>query len=95
MVSIIVPVANHSQTKVGKKNKHSHPRDLVVPQYYKVLVVEDNLVNQKVAVSFMRKFGFQSDTATNGLEAIELAKSNKYDLVLMDCQMVCRTFLSL
>ena len=80
-------VSDFSQPKSGKKNKLSHPRDLIKPQYYKVLVVEDNLVNQKVAVSFMRKLGFQSDTATNGFEAIEMAKKNSYDLILMDCQM--------
>ncbi len=53
----------------------------------KVLVVEDNLVNQKVTVRMLKNFGYQADVAGNGLEALEALHRGPYDLILMDCQM--------
>lgn len=53
----------------------------------RVLVVEDNIVNQQLAVRMLQKTGYQVDVAVNGFEAIELFKSCRYDLVLMDCLM--------
>ena len=54
----------------------------------KILVVEDNIVNQKVTISMLKKLGFQADSAFNGKEAINaLMKHDDYDLVFMDCQM--------
>jgi PAS domain S-box-containing protein len=52
-----------------------------------VLVVEDNLVNQKVAVALLSRLGLRADVANHGREALERLKSDAYDLVLMDCQM--------
>ncbi|MBE8724359.1 GAF domain-containing hybrid sensor histidine kinase/response regulator [Flavobacterium hungaricum] len=53
----------------------------------KILLCEDNVLNQKLVRSVMNNFGFELDTAVNGEEGIELLKANKYDLVLMDLQM--------
>jgi PAS domain S-box-containing protein len=53
----------------------------------KVLLAEDNAVNQKVAVKMLEKAGAVVDVAPNGKEAVRLFGSRKYDLVLMDCQM--------
>jgi CheY-like chemotaxis protein len=52
-----------------------------------VLVVEDNLVNQKVAVALLKRLGVRVDVANDGSEAVERVQSRRYDLVLMDCQM--------
>lgn len=53
----------------------------------RVLVVEDNPTNQRVAALMAEKLGYRADVAANGLEAVEATGRIGYDLVLMDCQM--------
>ncbi|MGE9294016.1 MAG: ATP-binding protein [Puniceicoccales bacterium] len=53
----------------------------------RVLVVDDNSVNLKVMVLLLRKLGIQSDTAHDGIEAIEAWESKSYPIIFMDCQM--------
>jgi PAS domain S-box-containing protein len=52
-----------------------------------VLVVEDNLVNQKVATAQLVRLGFQVGLANNGVEALQQLEARRYTAVLMDCQM--------
>jgi CheY-like chemotaxis protein len=54
---------------------------------YHLLVVEDNVVNQQLAVRLLEKKGYLVDTANNGQEAVDCCIARPYDLVLMDCQM--------
>ena len=53
----------------------------------KVLIAEDNAINQMVAVRLLQKLGCVVEVAVNGLEAIERVRTSPYDLVLMDMQM--------
>jgi len=54
---------------------------------YKVLVVEDNLVNQKILSAVLKKFGYQVASANNGKEAVDYLQETTVDAILMDCQM--------
>lgn len=53
----------------------------------RVLVADDNAVNQRVAVRMLERLGFRTDVAGNGLEAVRMLRTLPYDAVLMDCQM--------
>ncbi len=53
----------------------------------RILLAEDNVVNQKLALRLLQQMGYRADVAANGIEAIESLQRQRYDLVLMDVQM--------
>jgi signal transduction histidine kinase/DNA-binding response OmpR family regulator/HPt (histidine-containing phosphotransfer) domain-containing protein len=53
----------------------------------RVLLVEDNAINQYIAAELLRQLGLTVTLAANGAEAVELVRNGSYDLVFMDCQM--------
>jgi len=63
------------------------PRDMGSLSPLKILLVEDHLINQKLATITLQRLGYRPDIAANGLEAIAALQRQKYDVVLMDVQM--------
>ncbi len=59
----------------------------VVDGNYKVLIVDDNLINRKVAKGFLKKYGFELSEAASGPESIKLVKETRYDIIFMDHMM--------
>jgi CheY-like chemotaxis protein len=53
----------------------------------RLLIAEDNPINQKVAVRILERLGYQADTVANGLEALAQLQHQAYDVILMDVQM--------
>jgi CheY-like chemotaxis protein len=53
----------------------------------RILLAEDNVVNQKLALRILQQMGYRADLASNGIEAIESVERQTYDVVLMDVQM--------
>ena len=53
----------------------------------RILLAEDNVVNQKLAMRILQQMGYRADLASNGVEAVESVERQTYDVVLMDVQM--------
>ncbi|NUN69743.1 MAG: response regulator [Bacteroidetes bacterium] len=53
----------------------------------RILLVEDNEVNQDVAVAMLHRLGYEPDLAHSGVQAVQKVQQHRYDLILMDCQM--------
>jgi CheY-like chemotaxis protein len=69
--------------------RHTAPqtRNLFAGRQARILLAEDNLTNQRVAVGILKSFGLRADTVSDGAEALKALESIPYDLVLMDVQM--------
>ncbi len=74
-------------TKTTKNSKDKPNKNDADLKGVKVLIVEDNELNQVLAIEFLKKALAHSEVAKNGKEAVEMVKNRKYDIVLMDIQM--------
>jgi signal transduction histidine kinase/ActR/RegA family two-component response regulator len=76
-----------NKSKIRKIN-HSSSEDKLVDKYpIKILVAEDNNINQAIAQKLFQKLGYSIDLAKDGIEAITAVQKNNYDMVFMDMQM--------
>jgi CheY-like chemotaxis protein len=76
---VVERTAEASKARTGADMAKTHP--------LRILLAEDNVVNQKLALRLLSQMGYRADVASNGIEAIESVKRQTYDLVLMDVQM--------
>ncbi|MCY7333436.1 MAG: response regulator [Pseudanabaena sp. CAN_BIN31] len=71
-----------------KKNQNNSPVDRLGDRIpLKILIAEDNLINQELAMAMLIKIGYQPDVVDNGLAVLEALQVNHYDLLLLDVQM--------
>jgi CheY-like chemotaxis protein/HPt (histidine-containing phosphotransfer) domain-containing protein len=93
---LIETLGSDSSNEVTQANRQTRPeinvekipkRDISKNIPLKVLVAEDNMINQKLITKILSQLGFHADVVGNGIEAIEELKRVRYDIVFMDVQM--------
>jgi PAS domain S-box-containing protein len=99
MESTVAPVSvsTRSNDKIYEQSNHSKSQSadqsanqnvtLLRLSDAKILLAEDNIVNQKVTMAYLSQLGCRTDLAENGEQVLQLMQSHDYDIVLMDCQM--------
>ncbi len=85
LVTLFAPAAPVKTRKRAAKPK-TDP-EMAKRHPLRILLAEDNLVNQKLAIRLLEQMGYRADLASNGVEAVESVARQSYDVVLMDVQM--------
>lgn len=78
---------DHPPTQVQVKSVSDLDNDLPKEKRLKILLAEDNLFNQKLAIMVLNRLGYQVDVVSSGKEAVDALKLKEYNLILMDIQM--------
>ncbi|MGZ5278010.1 MAG: response regulator, partial [Caldimonas sp.] len=85
----LVGLLGHDSAPVAARTKVKSTIDAEMAARHplRILLAEDNVVNQKLALRLLQQMGYRADLASNGIEAIECVERQPYDVVLMDVQM--------
>lgn len=84
----VQPFQLSTQQADASLHNSSLPTDRIASsEHARILLVEDNVINQKLALALLKKQGLTATVANNGQEALAILSQQAYDLVLMDCQM--------
>jgi CheY-like chemotaxis protein len=85
------PVSNDDCIRIGVFqilfSRHAASIEDPKPRSLKILVAEDNRINQQVVLRLLKKIGYDTDLVNNGREAVEAVREKEYHLVLMDLEM--------
>jgi len=83
----LVSLLAHAVVPKAAKAKPKTDPDMAARHPLRILLREDNVVNQKLALRILTQMGYRADLASNGVEAVESLVRQTYDVVLMDVQM--------
>ncbi|MEP1207664.1 MAG: GAF domain-containing protein [Rhizobiaceae bacterium] len=86
LVTQFVPTETPKSSKKSAKKPNTNS-EMARQHPLRILLAEDNLVNQKLAIRLLEQMGYRTDLASNGVEALESVARQTYDVVLMDVQM--------
>ena len=81
------PAASTGANADGPSRSEARPDSLAQRIPLRILVAEDNAVNQRVVLLMLQRLGYQPDVVDDGAKAVEAARQQAYDLILMDMQM--------
>jgi two-component system sensor histidine kinase/response regulator len=87
LVSLLGSLPTEDNPPEPKNGSTPKDQETACQRNVHVLLVEDNFINQKVAIFMLEKMGCRVDVAANGLEALDALSKFAYELILMDCQM--------
>ena len=86
--TLVTLLADGPATRIARpEDKSKFDPTLGVRHPLRILLAEDNVVNQKLALRILQQMGYRADLASNGIEAIESVARQTYDVILMDVQM--------